>query len=129
MPAYEVIVQIRKDGLDLAGFPYRRTIETVEGSDYNVVKKGGDAGGVYSAFPGLISTSALQFLVVSSDQAVNLIPGGVALKDGIIQLLAGGLLLLLNVTAAAAAGAQLEINNPGASPAFDANIKGAWGGA
>lgn len=123
MPAWEVTVQIKKDGVDIAGFPFRRTIETAEGSDYNVVKAGGDGAGVYSPFPGLIVGSALQLFVASNDQPVNLIVGALAAKDGIISVLAGGLVLLFNVNEAAAAGDQVEINNVPANPA---NLKGAW---
>ena len=124
MPAFEVTVAIKKDGVDLAGFPYRRTIETAEGTDFNVTKAGSDGAGVYSAFPGLIVGKAVQLFVASSDQAINLIPGALAAKDGILALLAGGLILLINVNEAAGAGDQIEINNLGTPVA---NIKGAWG--
>lgn len=124
MPAWEVIVQIRKDGVDLAGFPYRRTIETNEGSDFNVTKAGGDVAGAYSNFPGLISGSALRLFIASTDQPVSLILGAVAAKDGIISLLAGGLVLVVNGNENAPAGAQVQINNV---PANTANLKGGWG--
>lgn len=124
MPAFEIIVQCRKDGVDLAGFPFRRTLETNEGSDFNVVKADGDVSG--QPFPGLISGSTLQVFVVSTDQPVTFIPGGAAGGDGKIILGAGGLFLLLNAAQAASSGEQIEIENAGSQPA---NCKGAWGGS
>jgi hypothetical protein len=121
MPSFEVIIQCRKDGVDLAGFPFRRTIETNEGSDFNVIKADGDVSG--QPFPGLISGSTLQLFVVSTDQPVAFIPGGAASGDGIINLLAGGLFLLLNSNETGTN--QIEIKNAGTQTA---NCKGAWGG-
>lgn len=123
MPAFEIIISCRKDGVDLAGFPFRRTIETNEGSDFNVVKANGDVSG--QPFPGLISGSAIQLFVTSTDQPVALIVGGSAPGDGILNLLAGGLFVFLNGNQAASGGNQVEIKNAGTS---SANLKGAWGG-
>ena len=123
MPAFEIIVQCKKDGVDLAGFPFRRTIETNEGSDFNVVKASGDVTG--QPFPGLIVGTTLQLFVASTDQPVTFIPGGSAGGDGKINLLAGGLLVLLNANQNAGSGDQVEIINSGTQ---SANLKGAWGG-
>ena len=122
MPAFEIIIQVIKDGVNLAGFPFRRTLETNEGSDFNIVKANGDVAPV--AFPGLIAGSALQLFVASSDQPVTFVPGGTVGADGKIVMGAGGLLLLFNTNEQAASGEQMEIENAGANPA---NLKGAWG--
>jgi hypothetical protein len=124
MPAFEVIIQVIKDGVNVAGFPFRRTIETNEGSDFNIVKSGSDGSPV--AFPGLIVGSTLQLFVASSDQPVTFVPGGAAPGDGKIIMGAGGLLLMFNTNEAAASGDQMEIQNAGTP---SANIKGVWGGA
>ena len=123
MPAFEIIISCRKDGVDLAGFPFRRTIETNEGSDFNVIKADGDVTG--QPFPGLISGSTLQLFVASTDQPVTLIPGGAVAGDGKIVLLAGGLCVFLNTSQVASGGDQVEIINAGTQ---SANLKGAWGG-
>jgi hypothetical protein len=125
MPAFEVTIQIKKDGVDLAGFPFRRTIETNEGSDFNVVKAGGDTAGVYVGFPGLIADT-LQLFVAAPDQNINLKLSALADADGVAALLAGGLFLMLNVNQNPGDAKQVEINNVGANPA---NVKGAWGGS
>jgi hypothetical protein len=125
MPAFEVIVQIKKDGVDLAGFPFRRTLETNEGSDFNVVKAGGDGAGVYIGFPGLVSDT-LQLFVAGTDQNINLKLSALADADGILALLAGGLFLFLNGNQNPGDAKQVEVNNVGVNPA---NIKGAWGGS
>lgn len=124
MPGWEIIISVKKDGVDLAGFPFRRTLETNEGSDFNVVKQNGDVSPV--PFPGLIAGSALQIFVASTDQPVTLVPGGAAGGDGKIVLLAGGLVLMFNVNEQAGSGDQIEIQNASANPA---NLKGAWAGA
>ncbi len=124
MPSWEVVVQIKKDGVDLAGFPYRRTIETAEGADFNLVKVGGDGPLVFSPLSNI--NSPLQLIVVSSDQAIALQTAGFTAADGIISLLAGGLVIIVNVNQApAGASPPLLICNSGADPA---NLKGAWGG-
>lgn len=123
MPGWEIIIQVKKDGVDLAGFPFRRTIETNEGSDFNIVKANGDS--VPVPFPGLISGTALQLFVASSDQPVTLVPGGLVAADGKIVMLAGGLVLMFNVNEQAGSGDQVEIQNAGSTAA---NLKGAWGG-
>ena len=125
MPAFEVIIQLKKDGVDLAGFPFRRTIETNEGSDFNIVKAGSDAGGAYVGFPGLVSDT-LQLFVAAPDQNINLKVSALADADGILALLAGGLFLLLNCNQNPGDTNQVEINNTGATAA---NVKGAWGGS
>lgn len=125
MPAWEVIVQIRKDGVDLAGFPYRRTIETNEGSDFNVIKAGGDSAGVFVGFPGLLADT-LQLFVAAPDQNINLKLSALTDADGIAALLAGGLFLMLNTNQNTGDAEQVEINNVGANPA---NVKGAWAGS
>lgn len=125
MPAWEVIVQIRKDGVDLAGFPYRRTVETAEGDDFNAIKSGSDSVGVYTGFPGLISGSNVILFAASTDQPVLLKPGALADADGIISVLAGGLVLLFGVVQNTGDAKQIQINNV---PANTANLKGAWGG-
>ena len=121
MPTFEVIVQIKKDGVDLAGFPFRRVITTAEGSDFNVVKAAGDV--TPQPFPGLIAGSALQFFVASTDQPVDLIPGAVVAGDGIISLQGGGLVLIFQSDEDAPTGDQIQIENSGTQPA---NLKGAW---
>jgi hypothetical protein len=124
MPAFEVIVQVLKDGVNLSGFPFRRTIETNEGSDYNSVKIGGDTPLTFTAFPNV--SSPLQLVVVAPDQAIQLKVAGLSTADGIIQLLAGGLFLLLDCNQTPAANAPpLLICNSGVNTV---NLKGATGG-
>lgn len=124
MPAFEVTIQVKKDGVDLAGFPFRRTIETNEGSDYNSVKAGGDVALTFTPFPNI--STPLQLIVVAPDQPIDLKVAGLAAADGVIQLLAGGVFLLLNCNQNPAASAPpLLICNSGANPA---NLKGASGG-
>lgn len=123
MPAYEIIIQVLKDGVNIGGFPFRRTLETNEGTEYNVVKADGDV--TPQPFPTLVSGQTLQLFVASSDEPVTFVAGGVTAADGLIQMLAGGLLLMFNVNQNAAAGTQVQVENSGSS---SANIKGAWGG-
>ena len=122
MPSYELVVQVLKDGLNIGGFPFRRTLEVNEGSEFNIVKSGSDV--TPQPFPGLIAATNLQLFVASSDQPVTLVPGGSAAGDGEIELLAGGLVLLFNVSQGAPAGNTIQIENDGATAA---NVKGAWG--
>lgn len=122
MPSYEIIVQVLKDGTNIGGFPFRRTLETAEGSEFNVIENAGDV--TAQPFPGLIQSTNLQLFVASTDQPVTLVPGGAAGGDGQIELLAGGLVLLFNVSQAAPSGQTMEVENSGAQVA---NLKGAWG--
>ncbi len=122
MPSYEVIIQVLRDGQNIGGFPFRRTLETIEGSEFNISKNNGDV--TPQPFPGLISSTNLQLFVASTDQPVTLVPGGVVAGDGLIELLAGGLVLLFNVSQGAPSGDTMEIENSGAQAA---NVKGAWG--
>jgi len=123
MSSLEITIQVKRDGIQLDGFPIIRRLEVdeLQGFAYEEANDGDDT--TFSALPAS-QLDTIQVLVVKSDQQITLRLDGQS--DAGIVLNAGGLLALIDATIDAGAGASnASVNNNSGSTA---NVEGVAAG-
>jgi len=115
MPAYELTVQLRKDGRVVAGFPISRRLEVTKGQsfDYTLADSSG-----FVSIPKSQITSA-QVVVLTADQDLTLRLGTGAAGDGSLQN--ASVVVLFDISEA-----DIELDN---SSGATARVFGEVGGA
>ena len=107
----DVTVIIKRNGRDVAGFPYQKRMVVDELQSFAYEKA---TGGGYETLP-TTQIATLQALVLTVDQAATIRLDGQS--DSGIVLNAGGLLLALDITADASSTTNATIDNSSGSTA------------
>lgn len=107
----DVTVIIKRNGREVAGFPYQKRMVVDELQQFSYEKA---TGGGYETLP-TTQISTLQALAIVADQALTIRLDGQS--DAGIVLSAGGLLLALDITADASASTNATLDNSSGSTA------------
>ena len=119
MPSFELTVILKRNGVDLPGFPVNRRIETDEDASFQHEEA---TGGGFVALP-TGEMDEINFLALKTDQQITVRLDGQS--DAGIILNAGGLLLIVDADIDAGASTNATISNGSGSTV---NVKGVAGG-
>ena len=108
----DVIVIVKRNGREVAGFPYQKRLVVDELQSFSYEKS---TGGGYETLP-TTQIGTIQALVVTADQATTIRLDGQS--DAGIVLNAGGLLMALDITADASAATNATLDNSSGSTAI-----------